>query len=70
MGGKSKCPLKNTSVRKQSDVGFMQADNNRIRDYRLQPGGSFKRAGTDGRDVGADVDAIEKVTRNADSFTV
>jgi hypothetical protein len=66
MGGGSKWPSKNELVKKQSDVGFMTAEKDRVTDYRLNPSSRYKKAGTDQKDVGADIDAIENAIRGAE----
>src|SRR3989442_1161630 len=45
-----------------SDVGFADLPRG---DYRLAPSSSYKNAGTDGKDVGADIDAVEAATCGA-----
>jgi len=52
-------PAGNFFVASASDVGFVDFAH---RDYRLRPGSRFKGAGSDGRDLGADMDAVEKAT--------
>jgi hypothetical protein len=52
-------PAGNTFVARLSDVGFVDFDHG---NYRLGKGSRFKGAGTDGRDLGADFDALEKAT--------
>jgi len=64
IGGSNKWPAKNSLVKKNGDVGFKAADKEHVSDYRLHPSSRYKNAGTDQKDVGADVDAIEAATRN------
>jgi hypothetical protein len=44
-------------------VGFADPQNG---DYRLKAGSAFRRAGSDGRDVGVDVDALERALGGID----
>src|SRR3989442_1179495 len=55
-------PVDNFYPATLNDVGF--ADLPR-RDYRLGPSSSYKNAGTDGKDVGVDIDAVETATCGA-----
>ncbi len=64
LGGSNKWPQKNSLVKKLEDVGFKAADKERVSDYRLQPTSRYKNAGTDQKDVGADLDAIEAATKD------
>lgn len=52
-------PAGNFFVANTSDVGFVDFDH---ANYRLRRGSRFKGAGSDGRDLGADFDALEKAT--------
>jgi hypothetical protein len=52
-------PAGNVFVARASDVGFVDFDHG---NYRLAKGSRFKGGGTDGRDLGADFDALEKAT--------
>jgi len=45
-----------------SAVGFVDYSKGIEGDYHLQSGSRFKHAGTDGKDLGADIDAIEAAT--------
>ena len=40
-------------------MGFVQYKQGGGGDYRLQPGSPFKNAGTDGRDLGADIVGLQ-----------
>jgi hypothetical protein len=51
-------------VKQVGDVGFKAADKNGISDYRLHTSSKFKGAGSDKKDVGADVEAIEAATKD------
>jgi len=50
-----RCPPGNFFPGSFQDVGFLDLAG---RDYRLSPSSPFHRAGTDGRDIGADLDAL------------
>ena len=63
IGGNNKWPAKNTLVKKIADVGFQAAEKDSVTDYRLHPTSRFRKAGTDQKDVGADLDALEAATR-------
>jgi hypothetical protein len=43
-------------------VGFANYNGGNGGDYRLQPSSPYKGAGTDGKDLGADVDAVMAAT--------
>ena len=51
-------PAGNTVVKSWSAVGFVNFGNGDGGDYHLQTSSPFYRAGSDGKDLGADVDAI------------
>jgi len=55
-------PKGNTTVKKAQDVGFVNFNNGKDGDYRLLPSSRFKHAGSDGKDPGADIDAIKTAT--------
>jgi len=55
-------PVDNFYPATLNDVGFADLPGG---DYRLAPSSSYKSAGTDGRDVGADIDAVEAATCGA-----
>jgi hypothetical protein len=57
--GDSAWPKDNFFPKKPQDVGFVNYNNGAGGDYHLSPSSKFKKAGTDGKDLGADVDAIE-----------
>jgi len=46
-------------------VGFVHANNGVNGDYRLLPTSPYKNAGTDGKDLGADINAIRTATAGA-----
>ena len=56
-------PKGNSNVRKLDDVGFVDFRNRNGGNYRLAGNSKFKHAATDGKDMGADIDAIEKATQ-------
>jgi hypothetical protein len=64
IGGHNKWPAKNSLVKDAGEVKFKAVDNEQVSDYRLHPASRYKNAGTDQKDVGADVDAIEAGTRD------
>src|SRR2546427_642825 len=55
-------PVDNFYPATLGDVGFADLPRG---DYRLAPSSSYKSAGTDGKDVGADIDAVETATCGA-----
>jgi len=64
IGGSNKWPAKNSLVKNAGAVGFKAVDKDEVSDYRLHPSSRYKNAGTDQKDVGADVDAIEAATKD------
>jgi len=50
-------------IKKVTDIGFVDFNNGNGGDYRLAVNSKFKGAGVDRKDVGADIDAIEKATQ-------
>jgi len=64
IGGRNKWPPKNFLVKNVSEVGFQAADQDQVRDYRLHPTSHYRSAGTDQKDVGANIDAIEAATKD------
>jgi hypothetical protein len=52
-------PGKNISVGDWTKVKFVDLEGG---NYRLAPGSKYRKAGTDGKDIGADIDALEKAT--------
>jgi hypothetical protein len=59
IGGAGMWPKGNYFPKKSSDVGFA---NDATKDYRLATTSRFKGAGSDGKDLGADIDAVESAT--------
>lgn len=55
-------PKDNKTPGSLADVGFVNPKNGNGGEYRLSPGSKFKHAASDQKDVGADLDAIEKAT--------
>jgi hypothetical protein len=55
-------PKENFHVGKPEDVGFVNFNGGGAGNYRLAPKSRYRKAGTDGRDLGADIDAIESAT--------
>jgi hypothetical protein len=64
IGGSNKWPAKNSLVKNAGEVGFKAADKELVSDYRLHPSSRYKNAGTDQKDVGADVDGINAATKD------
>lgn len=62
----SEFPAGNYILPSWNEVGFVdQANSN----YRLASGSQYKNAGTDGKDIGVDIDALEKATAGTISGT-
>jgi hypothetical protein len=55
-------PKGNATVKKVNDVGFVNFKNGNGGDYRLAANSKFKRAATDGKDMGADINSVDKAT--------
>jgi hypothetical protein len=55
-------PKDNKTVKSVADVGFSDYKNGDQGNYRLSPHSKFKNAGSDQKDIGADLDAIEQAT--------
>ena len=62
IGGGGGWPKGNPTPGKPADVGFVNAKDFNGGEYRLASTSKFKRAASDGKDVGADIDAIDHVT--------
>jgi len=62
VGGGGSWPKGNLFPKKPSDVGFVNFANGKDGDYTLSSSSKFKRGGTDGKDLGADMDAIRQAT--------
>jgi hypothetical protein len=58
VGGGSGWPKGNFFPKNGKAVGFVNYKDGRGGDYHLLPDSRYKKAGTDGKDLGADVDAI------------
>jgi hypothetical protein len=59
IGGDSSWPKDNFLPKQPSDIHFVNYNNGSNGDYHLSPSSKFRRAGSDGRDLGADVDAVQ-----------
>ncbi len=55
-------PKGNTMVKKPQDVGFVNFNGGNGGDYHLLSSSRFRHAGSDGKDLGADIDAINAAT--------
>jgi hypothetical protein len=55
-------PKDNRTPGKIAEVGFANHKDGNGGDYRLSPSSKFKHVATDQKDLGADIDAIEKAT--------
>jgi hypothetical protein len=62
IGGSGAWPRDNFLDHSISDVGFVNHNGGRGGDYRLGTNSRHKRTAPDGKDPGADVDAVEKAT--------
>ena len=62
----AKWPARNYFPADAAAVHFTHYNNAKGGDYRLLPSSPFKHAGTDGKDLGADIDAIQAATQGAD----
>ena len=51
----SSWPTGNLFASDMNDVGFVQSDDGNGGNYELQPGSLYKKKGTDGKDLGADI---------------
>ena len=52
-------PAGNSTPTTWAAVGFVNYNNGNGGDYHLQSTSPYKNAGTDGKDLGADIDALE-----------
>ncbi len=66
VGGNDAWPKGNFFPRDPKGVKFVKHNEGRGGDYHLSPESPHRRAGTDGKDLGADVDAVEKATADAE----
>ena len=64
IGGGEGWPKDNRTASNPDEIGFSDHKNGKGGDYQLQPASRFKRAGTDQRDEGADVAAINEAIRD------
>jgi hypothetical protein len=62
IGGRGGWPKGTSTASKLTDVGFVNPKDGNGGEYRLTPTSKFKRAGSDGKDAGADIDTIERAT--------
>jgi Bacterial Ig-like domain (group 2) len=62
VGDPANYPTSNSYLKAYSDVGFVDRTGG---DYHLLPSSPYKNAGTDGRDAGADIDAVLAATAGA-----
>jgi hypothetical protein len=51
-------PTKNDFPTTPDEVQFVNYNNGNGGDYHLQPSSPYKNAGTDGKDLGADIDGL------------
>jgi len=63
-GNPIKYPIDNFFPPTLADVGFVDLEGG---DYRLAAGSPFKNAGTDGEDLGADIEAVLKATAGVEA---
>jgi len=56
-------PKENSSLGKLTDAGFVNPQEGNGGDYHLSQASKLKHTGSDRKDVGADIDAIESATR-------
>jgi hypothetical protein len=62
VGGAGSFPKGTATPSKLTDVGFANPKDGNGGEYRLTVASKFKRKASDGKDVGADIDAIERAT--------
>jgi hypothetical protein len=62
VGDGSGWPKGNMTFKNLQAVGFAVGDQERIVDYRLLPHSRCKQAGSDGKDLGADIAAVDSAT--------
>ena len=58
VGGDRSFPKNNAAVKKAEDIGFSSYINGSGGDYHLLSNSRFKRRASDGKDLGADMDAV------------
>ena len=64
IGGEGGFPKGTLTPSKLTDVGFVNPKDGNGGEYRLTATSKFKKKGSDGKDVGADIDALESATAN------
>jgi hypothetical protein len=62
VGPQDEWPKDNKTLKSVADVGFSDYKDGSPGNYHLSPRSKFKNAGSDQKDIGADVDAIEQAT--------
>jgi hypothetical protein len=62
VGGGGGWPKGTSTPSKLADVGFVNPKDGNGGEYRLAATSKFKHMASDGKDVGADIDAIERAT--------
>jgi hypothetical protein len=62
VGGSGDMPKGTHTPSKLSDVGFVNAKEGNGGEYRLAASSKFRRSSSDGKDAGADMDAIDRAT--------
>jgi hypothetical protein len=67
IGAASTWPTGNHFPRTPQDVKFVNYSNGKSGDYHLSLASPQKRASTDGKDLGADIDAVDRSTNRASS---
>jgi hypothetical protein len=66
VGGGKDWPKGNLTLKNVQAVGFASAEKDRVLDFHLDQHSSCKGAASDGKDLGADIEAINKATSGAD----
>jgi hypothetical protein len=62
VGPQDEWPTDNKTLKSIADVGFVDFKDGNQGNYRLSPNSKLKNAGSDQKDIGADLDAIEQAT--------
>jgi hypothetical protein len=65
VGARDSWPRGNASIKDDRSVKFADTKNGAATDYHLSTASPHRHAGTDGRDPGADVDAVENAIKGA-----
>ena len=65
IGDNSSWPKGNMTFKNLQSLGFTALDGDRVTDFRLLPNSRCKQAGSDGKDLGADVAAVNSATAGA-----